>query len=144
MANVIKPGDLAGLPPKAREALERLDDAVDGSVHFSRGFVLHTDTAAKSLFTLPANAFLLDLVVFVETAFNDSGTDLLDIGKLGTGNHYVNDLSVVAAGKGAPTITNLGDVGANGVTVVGTYIGQNSNASAGKAWVTALWTPQAA
>lgn len=142
--SVIDTAKLGGVAPKVRSALEALDDAVDGALHTSRGFVLYTDTAAKTLFYLPANAFLIDVVVFVETAFNDSGTDLLDVGKLGTGNHYINDLSVVSAGKGAPTITNLGDVGASGVGVTGTYIGQNANASAGKLWVTALWTPQAA
>lgn len=139
---VINPNDLLGLPPAARAALERLD-SVSG-VQSSRGSVLFSDTTAKPLFYIPPNATLLDFLVWVETAFNSSGTDLLDLGKLGTANHYINDLDVAATGKKAPTIGNLGDVGTAGVTVIGTFIQSVADATTGKLWVTALWTPQAA
>lgn len=109
-------------------------------VYQSRSTVAYTDTTAKDLFVIPANADIIGILVNVTTAFNDSGTDVLDIGKTGTGNHFKNDLDVSSTGQTVTGWSNLGDVGASAVTVTATYTGQNANSSAGAATVTVLWT----
>ncbi len=105
-----------------------------------KGVITFQDTTAKKLFELPRYATLLDIKVQVVTAFNDSGTDVIDIGTAIDGDYFVNDYSVVSEGFGVATLLkggNLEVLGFKGpvVDVFGTYIGQNSNASAGKALV---------
>jgi|GEM_PF-1772182 len=68
-----------------------------GTTAVKYGTVAHTDTTAKSLFTLPEGAVVVGITVNVSTAFNSSGTDLLDIGITGTANYYANDLNVDTA-----------------------------------------------
>lgn len=103
-------------------------------VQVAVGEVTFGDTTAKQLFALPKGAYVLDVRVQVETAFNDSGTDLLDIGTDSDADYFVNDADVSSAGYlavtllQAPKLTSL-----TGITA--TYTGQNSNASAGKALV---------
>lgn len=109
-------------------------------VYQSRGTVAYTDTSAKDLFTIPANADVVGITVNVTTVFNDSGTDVLDVGKTGTGNHFRNDLDVSAGGQTVTGWSNLGDVGGSAVTVTATYTGQNANSSAGAATVIFFWT----
>lgn len=93
------------------------------------------DATAKDLFKLPAGAIPIEIGVIVTTGFTDTGTDLVDIGKTGTGDFFVNDLDVAALGKKAPTVSNLGAVLAAETQVTGTFIGQNGNAGAGAALI---------
>ena len=109
-------------------------------VFAKQGTVAFGDTSAKTLFTLPAGAIVVDVFVDGTTAFNDSGTDLLDVGKTGTGNFFIYALDIAATGRKAPTKTNLGvSVGASAITVTATYTGQNANASTGAATITFLY-----
>lgn len=103
--------------------------------------IAYTNTTAKDLVTLPANAVIDDILVNVTTAFNDSGTDLLDIGlKGGAGDYYAADVDVSSAVLVRPSgITHAGSVGATAVTITGTYAGQNTNATAGAATVTVIY-----
>lgn len=61
--------------------------------------VAYTDTSAKTLFTLPKGAIITGIMVDVQTAFNSSGTDLLDIGTSASGNAYKDDLAVSSTGQ---------------------------------------------
>lgn len=78
--------------------------------------------------------------VHIVTAFNDSGTDLLDIGFIGAttdADAYATQLTLAAVGfivldELAATTNIMGTVEH---TVTCLYTGQNSNASAGEAWV---------
>src|SRR5262245_41996606 len=45
-----------------------------GALYASTATVAYTDTSAKDLFTLPANAVVKQILVNVTTVFNDSGT----------------------------------------------------------------------
>lgn len=65
-----------------------------GTLAVKHNTVAYTDTAAKALFTLPKGAVIVGWSVNVRTAFNSSGTDLLDIGNTGTGDAYCADLDV--------------------------------------------------
>lgn len=100
--------------------------------------IAYTDTTAKSLFTLPQGAVVTGIVVDVTTAFNDGGTDLLDIGITGTGAYYVNDLSVASVGQPAVTVV-AGRLFATALTeptvVTATYIPGTPDASAGVATI---------
>lgn len=73
--------------------------AIGGQVNQKIGTVAYTDTAAKVLMTLPAGAIITDVMVNVVTAFNSSGTDLLDLGLASSGAALANDLDVSATGQ---------------------------------------------
>jgi hypothetical protein len=115
-------------------------DTYSQVVFQSRNTVAYTDTAAKNLFQIPANADIVGITVNVTTAFDDTGTDLLDIGKTGTGNFFKNDLDVSSAGQTVTGWSNFGDVGASAITVTATYIPQTPNAAAGAATIIFFWT----
>lgn len=102
------------------------------------GYVDFTDTTPKTLFTLPRGATPLFAVVQTLTAFNDTGTDLLELGIAGDNDYFAAGLSVAALGGQFSTLTQSPQLEAQtGVTA--TYTGQNSNASAGKALVTVAY-----
>jgi hypothetical protein len=73
--------------------------ALGGQVNCKFGTVTYEDTTAKRVFSLPQGAEIVDWQVNVTTAFNSSGTDLLDIGTSGSAAAYANDLDVSATGQ---------------------------------------------
>jgi hypothetical protein len=89
---------------------------------------------------LPANAIVVGGGAFVTTAFNDSGTDTLIVGFIGSttdDNAYATLLDLSAVGyivldELAATTNIMQTVEA---TVTCVYAGQNSNATAGSAEV---------
>lgn len=97
---------------------------------------------------LPANSVIVGGGVHIITAFNDSGTDTLDIGFKGgsatddpNGLATLLDLSAVgfiALDELAAT-TNI--VSSSDVNITYTYNGQNNNASAGDAIIVILYVP---
>lgn len=102
--------------------------------------VAYTDATAKDLFSLPAGAVPIDVLVDVTTLFNDSGTDLLEVGKTGATTHFFGSLDVSSTGRKTPTRTNLGvSVGTSPITVQAKFTGQNANANQGAAVVTVLY-----
>ncbi|MDX1746608.1 MAG: hypothetical protein R3324_11775 [Halobacteriales archaeon] len=128
----------AGLSPQLRDMLDG-GAGEPQAVFASTATVAYTDTTAKDLFDLPANAVIVGILVDVTTAFDDTGTDLLDIGKTGTADHFKDDLDVSSAGQTVNGWSNLGDVGTSPVTVTATFTGSNADAAAGAATVTFLW-----
>lgn len=68
--------------------------------------IAYGNTTAKEMWTLPAGCRPLRLLVDIETAFNSSGTDLLDIGKVGSNAYYANDVDVSSTGTTAITPLN--------------------------------------
>lgn len=105
-----------------------------------RATVTYKDTAAKNLFTLPANAEVLFFIVDVKTAFNDSGTDLLDIGKQGSAEFFAKDIDVGTATQVFVTQYELGDIGDRVLEVQATYAGGSADATAGSAEVICVYT----
>lgn len=106
--------------------------------------VAYTNTTAKNLFILPAGAQVINVIVDVVTAFNGTGTDLLDIGKTGSAAFFVNDLDVSSTGHTnctlvAANLATIYNIGTSDVQVTATYVDQNSNASAGLAYVTVVY-----
>ena len=57
------------------------------------------NTATSTSVIIPANSQIVSIDVNVETAFNDSGTDILEIGSVADTDLYVNDVSIAAVGQ---------------------------------------------
>lgn len=99
----------------------------------------YTDTTATQLFTLPAGAVIVDFGVIVTTAFNDTGTDLLNVGVTGDLDRFVDDLAGAAgmtragAASTVPTAYLFAAPLAEETPVYGAFTGQNGDASAGAA-----------
>lgn len=106
----------------------------------TRSLFFTTNGTATHLFNLPPHSVILRFMVEVVTAFNDSGTDLLDIGSSGTADAYANDVDLSTAGQVIVEESALGLTATRGVTeVFGKYSGQNSNATAGEARVSVVY-----
>lgn len=126
--------DLIGVKPELRRLFG--DDDEGGVMVGFTATVAFTDTAAKNLFVLPSRSKVIRIDVDVTTAFNSSGTDLLDIGKTGTLNHFKDDLVVSATGQTVTGWSNLGDIGASDVQVTGLYAQSVADSNAGAARIT--------
>ena len=97
-------------------------------------------TATDTTVVIPANSQIVSVDVNVETAFNDSGSDLLEVGSSADTDLYVNDVSIAAIGKialgTAALCANWKDIGTTDIVVGYIYNGANDDASAGAATVT--------
>ena len=97
-------------------------------------------TATDTSVVIPANSQIVRIDVNVETAFNDSGTDILEIGSSADTDLYVNDVAISAVGKialgTAALCANWKDIGTSDIRIGYIYNGANNDASAGAATVT--------
>ena len=97
-------------------------------------------TATDTSVVIPANSQIVRIDVNVETAFNDSGTDILEVGSSADTDLYVNDVSIAAVGKialgTAALCANWKDIGTSDIRIGYIYNGANNAASAGAATVT--------
>ena len=97
-------------------------------------------TATDTTVVIPANSQIVSIEVNVETAFNDSGNDLLEVGSSADTDLYVNDVSIAAIGKialgTAALCANWKDIGTSDIKIGYIYNGANNDASAGAATVT--------
>lgn len=106
--------------------------------------VTFADTSAKNLFIIPAGSRIVSFVIDVTTAFNSSGTDLLDIGTTANGALYVNDADVSSTGHIVATLVaaNLAsviNVGSTDVQITATYAQSVADAAAGSALVSVVY-----
>lgn len=117
------------------------------STHFIRKRVNYlTNGTVITLGKIPAGASVTGGGVHIITAFNDSGTDTMDVGFIGgttDDNAYATLLDVSAVGwivfDELATTTNIQQSVDTQVTV--RYNGQNSNATAGVADVIVFYVP---
>ena len=97
-------------------------------------------TATDTSVVIPANSQIVRIDVNVETAFNDTGADILEVGSSADTDLYVNDVDISAVGKialgTAALCANWKDIGTSDVRVGFIYNGANNDASAGAATVT--------
>ena len=114
-----------------------------GQVLMSQSFSFAYSTegsATDTTVVIPANSQIVSIEVNVETAFNDSGNDLLEVGSSADTDLYVNDVSIAAVGKialgTAALCANWKDIGTSDVRIGYIYNGANDDASAGAATVT--------
>jgi len=106
---------------------------------FSVGYA-EEGTATSTSVIIPANSQIVSVDVNVETAFNDSGADILEIGSVADTDLYVNDVAVTAVGPAAlgtaGLCANWKDIGASDIRIAYIYNGANDDATAGAATVT--------
>lgn len=131
-------------PLQAGTVREGAGDNLGKVVLSQTNTIAYTDTTAKDLFILPANAQILDFQVDVTTAFNSSGTDLLDIGKDGAANHFADNLDVSAIGRllassDASQLPNYATVGTTDLTIQGIFVQSVADASTGAARITVTY-----
>ena len=114
-----------------------------GQVLMSQSFSFAYSTegsATDTTVVIPANSQIVRIDVNVETAFNDSGNDLLEVGSSADTDLYVNDVSIAAIGKialgTAALCANWKDIGTTDIVVGYIYNGANNDADAGAATVT--------
>ena len=97
-------------------------------------------TATDTNVVIPANSQIVSIDVNVETAFNDSGADILEVGSSADTDLYVNDVSIAAVGPAAlgtaGLCANWKDIGTSDIRIAYIYNGANDDASAGAATVT--------
>ena len=107
----------------------------------SFSFTFATEGAATDTnVVIPANSQIVSVDVNVETAFNDSGADILEVGSSADTDLYVNDTVISAVGSiamgAAALCANWKDIGTSDVRIGFIYNGANNDASAGAATVT--------
>lgn len=97
--------------------------------------VAYTDTVGKALFTIPAGAYIFQWIINVTTAFNDSGTDILDLGVSGTTQKFAAAVDVSSTGLKTALVVaaQVGVIQSTAQAILGQYTGQNANSSAGAA-----------
>ena len=100
--------------------------------------VTYQDTTAKSLFSLPSGAIPLYAIVQTEVAFNDSGTDTLNLGIDQDDDYLAAGVSLAAVG-GQMVVFNQSPEFSRQVGVIGKYLGQNGDAAAGRAVVNLIF-----
>ncbi len=107
----------------------------------SFSFTFATEGAATDTnVVIPANSQIVSVDVNVETAFNDTGADILEVGSSADTDLYVNDTDISAVGSiamgAAALCANWKDIGTSDVRIGFIYNGANNDASAGAATVT--------
>ena len=114
-----------------------------GQVLMSQSFSFAYTTEGAATDTnvvIPANSQIVSIDVNVETAFNDSGADILEVGSSADTDLYVNDVSIAAVGPAAlgtaGLCANWKDIGTSDIRIGYIYNGANNDASAGAATVT--------
>lgn len=138
---------------KSLQVGDRLNSATGDKAAFGSAAVSQSATVAFSdagtavnIAVIPAKSQILEIYVDVITAFNSSGTDLLDLGVSGTANLFADNLDLSAQARVLGTsdvsqITNYVNTGASQITLQATYSQSVADASAGSARVTVLYIP---
>ena len=121
--------------------------AFGGAVVSQANTLAYTDAGvAKNLFVIPANSQILEIYVDVITAFNSSGTDLVDVGVSGTSDLFASALDVSSQARklgssSASKLTNYVNTGATQITVQATYSQSVADSTAGSARITIKYIP---
>lgn len=104
----------------------------------SRVFDYTTTTAAQiSPVAIPAGSLVIGAGVYVATAFDDTGYAVVDIGTEANPDLFAVDLDVSAVGRKMSQALDsaAGLYFEDATTCVVTYIGENSDATAGSGYV---------
>lgn len=113
-------------------------------IHYLRKTVIFSNNAvAQTVGTIPSGAVLLTALsgAVVTTVFNDSGTDLLDIGTSANDDLFATDLDVSTLGF-KPCDESVADaLFAADTVITATYAGQNSNMTTGSAEIVIAFIP---
>lgn len=108
--------------------------------------ITYTTTAETKIVKVPSGATIKDVYASVQTAFNDSGTDLIKVQRSGqsAGELASIDGSTIGLVRGTALATAADAVQRMGADtdITVQYVGQNANSSAGAARVfVEYWPP---
>lgn len=113
-------------------------------IHFIRKSVAFGDSGVQqTVGVIPAGSMILTPIsgAIVTTLFNDSGTDLIDIGISTNDDLLATDLDVSSVGvKTLDEAMGL-MIMSTDVTITATYTGENANASTGAAEIVIAYIP---
>lgn len=114
--------------------------ALGGRVNTKFATFLFSD-ATKDLFTLPEGAEIVNWEIVIETAFNASSSNVMDLGDGTTANKFANDVALGVAGfiKAGFTAAEMFLPLAVDTTFKATYAQSGDAADAGKATVRVDW-----
>jgi hypothetical protein len=110
------------------------------------GRIARSDTVAKTLFRIPANAVPISISYSSPAASNAGTTATISVGKLGgTGTEFLatQDVKTAATGAGqvvpnGPAATLLGQVTPTAIDVTGVYAETGAASNAGGPWVVTI------
>ena len=97
------------------------------TIHFSV-------TTVDTLLTLAEGAVIWDIQVFIKTSFDGSGTNLLDVGIIGDGDKYENDLDLDVASN-FYGLANVADRMPAARYITCQYFDSNADAANGEAYI---------
>lgn len=116
------------------------------------GYVLMSQSAAIDIIgadatttvaVIPANSQIVDVILDVTTASNDSGTATVSIGKTGSTSLFLAATDVKTTGRTristAATLAAAADVGTTDIDVIATFLAQGEGGTTGVAQVTILY-----
>jgi hypothetical protein len=73
---------------------EKVSGVGSGVMQIVKAEILYTNISQTTIITLPEDAVIWNIALEVTTQFNDSGTDLLDVGLTVQGDRYINDANI--------------------------------------------------
>jgi hypothetical protein len=103
--------------------------------------IIGATSADQVVATIPAGSQIVDVILNVVTANDDTGTATVAVGTSGSGTAFLPATSVKSAGTTRGTLTNSAatDVGTSDIQVLADFTAQNGNGVAGAATVTVLY-----
>jgi hypothetical protein len=111
----------------------------ENNILVARKTVLFSDDdVAVTIGTFPAGTVILDVKVNTTVAFNDTGSDTIDIGTDGDGDQFVDGGDIAAVGILDATLTATRYLAAEDI-VQATVLGANGDATTGSAEVIITW-----
>jgi len=118
-----------------------------GIMQVAQAEILYSNTTQTAIVSLPVNAVVWGLGLRVETGFDDSGTDNIEVGITGNSSFFLNE-SCSGAGyfKGTGTPNELSTLSAmpyrisTATDATFKYVGQNSDATQGQAFIYVHYT----
>jgi hypothetical protein len=103
--------------------------------------IIGATAADQVVATIPAGSQIIDVILNVTTANDDTGTATVAVGTSGSATAFIPATSVKTAAttRGTLTTSVATDVGTTDIQVLADFTAQNGNGAAGAATVTVLY-----
>lgn len=103
--------------------------------------IIGATAADQVVATIPAGSQIIDIILNVTTANDDTGTATVAVGTSGSATAFLPATSVKTAGttRGTLSTSVATDVGTTDIQVLADFTAQNGNGAAGAATVTVLY-----
>jgi hypothetical protein len=111
-------------------------------IYYLQKKITYADTSAKTIGQLPANAYIVDIVVENPVAYNVGSGDFLDIGDGTTVAKFADN--IVMDGTGKRTVTSTAYWGSvlsttEPTSIVATYVPTGTAPTAGESMITVMY-----